>query len=133
MTSNQNLISFSCSKLSFFGSHLLANVLFKKITKDTNLVAIYFFKKNGFCFWLTDMLTLGVAVSYSWDFLIYLKICETIKSCSLCCEVVLYIKVLTHTIYQFMETCSPFILPFKKSWVWFFDSFSLLFRGRGVP
>ena len=56
--------------------------------------------------------SVGAAVSYSRDFHICINFCETIESPILLCAIGLYLKCLDRNVYQFTETCSPFVLPF---------------------
>ena len=49
-------------------------------------------------------------MSYSWDFLFCINICETVESSSVLCVIGLFINCSDPSnVYQFTETCFPFV------------------------
>ena len=78
---------------------------------------------------LTHGYSVGVAVSDSRDFLICIKFCVTmaiVLDPPVCfARLVCILSDSIHIVYQFTETCSPFVLPFKQSWAQYFESFRI--------
>ena len=71
---------------------------------------------------LTHGYSIVVAVNYSWDFLICINFLFWILQPALLGWFIYKVSSI-HNVYHLKETCSPCILPFKQSLLWFYGLF----------